>query len=132
MNLKVTLMEENVIQIKKEIMIKVDGCKCKRDQIFVYLKKFIFGILLHVVAKMINIYQVLWWFSDYLWWNYRLEINKKSSNKFQWKITICKTQDLYVLLSFLLITVTSLTAVSIYYYLIKCNSKQKHLLPISC
>ena len=41
----------------------------------------------------------------------------------------CKTQNLYILLAFLLITIALLIAVSIYCYLIKYRAKQKHLLP---
>ena len=41
----------------------------------------------------------------------------------------CKTQNLYILLAFLLITIALLIAVSIYCYLIKYQAKQKHLLP---
>ena len=44
-------MEENVIQINGGITINVD----KRVKIIIYVKKIIFGILLHVVAKMANI-----------------------------------------------------------------------------
>ena len=44
------------------------------------------------------------------------------------KVT-CKTQNFYVLLVFLLITIALLIAVSIYCYLIKHRAKQKHLLP---
>ena len=40
-----------------------------------------------------------------------------------------KTQNFYILLSFLLITIRLLTAVSIYCYLIKHRAKQTHLLP---
>ena len=40
----------------------------------------------------------------------------------------CKTQNFYDLLSFLLITIALLIAVSIYCYLIKYRRKQKHLL----
>ena len=49
-------MEENVIQINGEIMIDVDmsGKKAKYVK-----KKIIFGILLHAVVKMENIYPVL-------------------------------------------------------------------------
>ena len=45
------------------------------------------------------------------------------------KNIICETKILYILLAFLLITIAMLIAVSIYYYLIKYNAKQKHLLP---
>ena len=43
--------------------------------------------------------------------------------------TTCKTQNVYILLEFLLITVALLIAVSIYCYLIKCRAKEKYLLP---
>ena len=41
----------------------------------------------------------------------------------------CKTQNSYLLLAFLLITIALLIAVSIYYYLIKYLAKQNYLLP---
>ena len=41
----------------------------------------------------------------------------------------CKIQSFYILLSFLLITITLLIAVSIYCYLIKYRAKQQHVLP---
>ena len=41
---------------------------------------------------------------------------------------VCKTQNLYILLAFLLITIALLIAVIIYCYLIKYRAKQKHLL----
>ena len=50
----------------------------------------------------------------------------KSFNK---KNAICKTKNVYILLIFLLITIALLINVSIYCYLIKYKSKQKHLLP---
>ena len=40
----------------------------------------------------------------------------------------CKMQSFYILLSFLLITITLLIAIIIYCYLIKYWAKQKHLL----
>ena len=44
---------------------------------------------------------------------------------------ICKTQNFYILLAFFfLIAIALLIAVSIYCYLIKYQSKQKHLLPL--
>ena len=49
-------MEENVIQINGEIMIDVDMSVKKAKYV---KKKIIFGILLHVVVKMENIYPVL-------------------------------------------------------------------------
>ena len=50
---------------------------------------------------------------------------------FNEKNITCKTQNFYILLAFLLITITLLIAVSIYCYLIKYQAKQKHLLPFS-
>ena len=49
-------MEENVIQINGGIMINVDmSVRNVR-----YVKHIMFGILLHVVVKTGNIWQVLW------------------------------------------------------------------------
>ena len=48
-------MRKNVIQINGGITIKVDASVKN----VMYVKKIIFGILLHVVVKMENIYQVL-------------------------------------------------------------------------
>ena len=45
------------------------------------------------------------------------------------KKAACKTQNFYILLAFLLITVTLLVAVNIYSYLIKYQAKQKYSLP---
>ena len=45
------------------------------------------------------------------------------------KMQSVKQKSLYILLSFLLITIALLIAVSIYCYLIKYKAKQKHLLP---
>ena len=44
---------------------------------------------------------------------------KTVSTNFNEKYIICKTQNLYILLAFLLITIALLIAVSIYCYLIK-------------
>ena len=50
---------------------------------------------------------------------------------FNEKKATCKTQNFYILLAFLLITIALLIAVSIYCYLIKYRAKQKHLLPFN-
>ena len=42
---------------------------------------------------------------------------------------ICKTQNFYILLDLLSITIELLITVSIYCYLRKCKSKQEHSLP---
>ena len=44
-------MEENVIQIKSGIMINVDT----NAKNIIHVKKIIFGMMLYVVVKMINI-----------------------------------------------------------------------------
>ena len=44
-------MEENVIQINSEIMINTDASVKN----IAYMKKIIFGILLHLVTKVVNI-----------------------------------------------------------------------------
>ena len=48
---KYNLMEENVIQIKTEIMVNVDA----NVKDVIYVKMTIFGILLDIVAKTENI-----------------------------------------------------------------------------
>ena len=48
-NVNVNLMVESVIQIKSGITINVDA-NAKN----IYVKKIIFGILLHEVVKMVN------------------------------------------------------------------------------
>ena len=60
--------------------------------------------------------------------SYDEEIKTIPTN-FNEKNITCKTQNFYILLSFLLITIALLIAVSIYYYLIKYRGKEKHLLP---
>ena len=69
-------MAENEIQIKSGIMVNV-GVSVKNS---IYVKKIIFRILQHVVARMANIQQVsltIKW-----WWNYRRGRNKNSYDKF--------------------------------------------------
>ena len=44
-------MEENVIQIKSEIMINVD----ESVKNIIYLKTIVLGMLLHAVSKIVNI-----------------------------------------------------------------------------
>ena len=49
-NVNANLMEQNVSQMNAEIAISVDGSVKN-----IYVKKIIFGILLHVIVKMENI-----------------------------------------------------------------------------
>ena len=66
-----------------------------------------------------------------------IDAEAKSYNKekktiptnFNEKKVTCKTQNFYIPLAFLLITIALLIAVSIYCYLMKYQVKQKHLLP---
>ena len=51
---------------------------------------------------------------------------KTIPTNFNEKNITCKTQNFYILLAFLLITITLLIAVSTYRYLIKYQAKQKH------
>ena len=55
-NVNLDLMEKSVIQIIGGITINVDVNVKK----LMYLKKIMFGILLHVIVKIENIWQVLW------------------------------------------------------------------------
>ena len=80
-------------------------------------KKIIFGTLLYVVVKIVYTFQwlcvsVIMCFKN---WN-----NKKVAYK---------TKYFYILLAFLLVSIGSLIAVSIYCNLLKYQTKQKHLLP---
>ena len=56
------------------------------------------------------------------------EETKTVPTNFNEKNIACKTQNVYILLAVLLITVAMLIAVIIYCYLIKYLAKQKHLL----
>ena len=57
------------------------------------------------------------------------EETKTIPTNFNKKNATCKTNNFYIFLTFLLITIALLRALSIYCYLIKYNVKQKHLLP---
>ena len=54
-----------------------------------------------------------------------IESYKEETNVNEKKAT-CKTQNFYILLAFLLITIALLIAVSIYFYLIKYRARQKN------
>ena len=98
----------------------------------IYVKKVIFGILLHAVAKTENTQQV---FSndsaitcDEIIESYDEE-TKTIPRIFNENKATFKTQNFYISLVFLLITIALFIAVSIYCYLIKYRGKQIHLLP---
>ena len=56
------------------------------------------------------------------------EETKIITTNFNEKNAICKTQNLYILLAFILIPITLLMAVSVYCYVIRHKPKQKYLL----
>ena len=91
-NVNADLMEQNVIQINGGVTIN-DGGSVKS---IIYVKKIMFGILLHVTVKMENIQQALWMIqqlSVMKLQSYDEEINFNESK------AICKT-DFYILLAF--------------------------------
>ena len=104
-------------------------CECKKRM---YVKKIIFGIVLHVVVKMEKYLASVMDDSaiahDEIIESYDEEAKTFPTN-FNVKKVECKTQNFYILLAFLLITLELLIDVSIYCYLIKHQAKQKHLLP---
>ena len=111
MNVNVNLMEENVIQINGRMMINVGvivkNIICEKDYVWnpatcncengKYLASIMDDstIMCDEVTKSCD-----------------KEIN------FNEKKAICQTQNVYILLAFLLITIALLIAVSIYFYLI--------------
>ena len=90
------------------------------------MKKIIFGILLHVVAKMENIQLALRMIQQ-------LRVIKSQKKQKQIEeillIKACKIQNFYVLLAILSIAIALLIAVDISCYLVKYRANQKHLLP---
>ena len=50
-NVNLSLMEENIIQIRGKITVNVSA----NVKNIIYMKKIIFGIMLHAVAKMVDI-----------------------------------------------------------------------------
>ena len=86
-----------------------------------YVKNNTFGFLTHVFVDMEIFSKYYEWFIDVAWWSYRV---------IQWKINfnekkaICKIQNFYILVAFLLITIVSLIAVSIYCNLTEYQAKQ--------
>ena len=62
-NVNVNLMKENVIQINGGTRINVD-VSVKN---IIYVKRIIFGILVHVFVKWKVFSKYYEWFSDYVW-----------------------------------------------------------------
>ena len=92
------------------------------------MKKVLFGILVHVFVNTLVRYLASIMNDSVIMCD---EVMKKK--QFEQVLTkkraTCKTQNLFILLAFSLITTTLLIAVSIYCYLIKYQAKQKNLLP---
>ena len=65
---------------------------------------------------------------DEIIWSFDEETKTLPTN-FNEKETICKKQNFYILLPFLLITIGLLIAVSIYCYVVKYRAKKSHLFP---
>ena len=114
-------MKKNVIQINGGITMDVN-VSVKN---IIYVKKIIFEIPLHVVAK--NLATII--DDSVITCDEIVEKETKTiTTNFNEKNAICKTKNFYILLVFLLIIVELLIAVSIYRYLIQYKAKQKHLL----
>ena len=89
----------------------------------IYVRKITFGILLHVVVNLASIIGDSVITSDKI-----IEGTKTVITNFHEKMGSVK-YNFYILLVFLSIAITLLIAVSIYCYLVKYLTKQKHLLP---
>ena len=120
-----------------ECKCKFDGRKCNSNQWWrtvinvdvsvknvMYVKNIIFGTLLHDDSAIMG---------DEIIESFDEETTdfpvKTIPTNFNEKKATCKTQNDYILLAFLLITIAFSIAVSIYCYMIKYRAKQKHLLP---
>ena len=123
-------MEENVIQIKSKITINVDASVKN----IIYVEKDIWNPTTSSCENVKHLASVI---DDSM--NTCDEIKeetKTAPTNFNVKKVTCKTQNVYILLEFLLTTIALLIAVSIYCYLIKhlllikYRAKQKYLLVI--
>ena len=88
-----------------------------------YMKK-MFGILLHVIVKTENLQQVLWMIQQLCVMKLQSHTRKK---QILIKRATCKMQNIFILLSFFLITIALLIAFSIYCYLVIYRGNQKTL-----
>ena len=130
-------MVENIIQIKMEIKVNVDVNAKIRENIMC-AKEIIFGIAVHVFSKKGNCL-------GYISGDSVIRCNEimKTTKTFRTKTIpinfnltklTFKTENSYILVTFLLITISLLIIVtislsiivSIYCYIIKHQSKQKH------
>ena len=102
-------MVENEIQITIGITTNVDG----NGKNTIYVEKIVFGILLHAVAKMVASFIN----DSMIMCDEIIEETKNIPTNFNEKSNLF-TQYFCILLSFLLIIIALLMAVSIYCYLI--------------
>ena len=130
MNVNVNVIEEKIIQIKIGITINVN-VSVKN---VIYVKKIIHLILLYAVAKIVNIYAMANVIGDSV--IIRNEIIEETktvpTNSNEGQVT-CKTQNLYILFAFSLITITLLICIHCLYLLLpdKISSKTKTFITIS-
>ena len=117
-------MKENVIDINRGIMINVDVSVIN----VMFVRNIIIGILLHVIVKIEKIQQGLWIIRQLRVMKLQ-SYNEKTKTNFNEKKEAYKTQHFSILLAFLLIAIAILIAVGVYCYLIRHQTKQKHLLP---
>ena len=90
-------------------------------------KNVIFGILLHIVIKVVN-YLASIIVDSVITCDKIIEETKTVSTNFNSKKVTYKTKTFYILLVFLLIIIALLIAVSIYCYLIKYQAKENKAL----
>ena len=124
MNVNVNVIEEKIIQIKIGITINVN----------VSVKKIIHLILLYAVAKIVNIYAMANVIGDSVIIRNQIieETKTVPTNSNEGQVT-CKTQNLYILFAFSLITITLLICIHCLYLLLpdKISSKTKTFITIS-
>ena len=106
---KCKLNGKNVLQSKSRITINMDASATKYHT---YVKKIIFGILLHVPVEMVNLWQLLLLIQ--LLCVMKLLKKQRQFQQILMKKAASKTQNVHILLAFLLL----LIAVSIYCFLI--------------
>ena len=127
-NVNLNLMEENRIQINGGILTNVDvSCKkclvCDKDYIW-NPSTYIYENGTHLASI---IYYLAITFDEYM--QSCDKETKTITTNFNEKKSICKTQNFYILLAFLLIAILLLRSFNIYCRLKKYQAKQKHLLP---
>ena len=121
-------MEGNRIQINGGILTNVD-VSCKKC--LVCDKDYIWNPSTYIYENGTHLASII----DYLaitFDEYMQSCNKETktiTTDFNEKKSICKTQNFYILLAFLLIAVLLLRSFNIYCRLKKYQAKQKHLLP---